>query len=61
MSAFNYNVDELCEFVKNDFQYSEKDSLMYIETYIPKIFQIFSVKNKRPHYNDALDFCKKNY
>lgn len=59
MSAFNYSVDELCDFVKNDFQYCEKDSLVYIETYIPNIFKIFSIKNKRPHYNDALDFCKK--
>jgi len=59
MSAFNFSVDELCEFVKKDFQYYQKDSLVYIETYIPKIFQIFSIKNKRMHYNDALEFCKK--
>ena len=59
MSAFKLSVDELCEFVKNDFQFNDNESLEYIDSYIPKIFEIFSMKNKKPYYNDAIDFCKK--
>ena len=59
MSTFDPSVEELCEFVKSEFQMNTKDSLMYIETYIPKIFQIFSSKNKKLYYNDTIDFCKK--
>ena len=57
--SFDPSVEELCEFVKSEFQMNTKDSLMYIETHIPKIFQIFSSKNKKPYYNDTINFCKK--
>ena len=59
MSAFNLSVDELCEFVKTDTQFKDDESLEYIDSYIPKIFEIFSMKNKKHCYNNAIDFCKK--
>ena len=59
MSVFDFDIDELCAFVKNDNVLSDEKVLIYIEKYIPKIFQIFASKNKKHHYNDAYEFCKK--
>jgi len=60
MFVLDYNIEQLCDFIREqNFDFQTNDQLTLINSYIPKIFEIFSSKYKRNYYDDAQKYCEK--
>ena len=57
MSILDYNIEQLCDFIREKkFSFETSDQLKLIETNIPKVFEIFGQKSKRNIYQDTEEY-----